>query len=78
MDYNGEEVERDATKAKHYWELAAMGGDVNARHNLGWTEKMEGNMTRAVKHWMIAARAGYDESLKEIRACFFERSCNKR
>jgi TPR repeat protein len=37
--YNdGRGVEVDKKKAIHYWELAAMSGDVYARHNLGCTE----------------------------------------
>ena len=56
--------------AKHYWELAAIGGDVVARHNIGLLEEKAGNMNRAVKHWMIAARAGWDKSLESIRECF--------
>jgi len=38
---NGEGVEVDKEKAKHYYELAAMGGDINARHNLGIDESRE-------------------------------------
>jgi len=34
---NGEGVEVDKKKAMHYWELAAIGGDVYSRHNLGKT-----------------------------------------
>ena len=67
---NGEGVERDTKKAKHYAELAAMGGGATARHNLGILEKIAGNMERAVKHWMIAAGAGKDISLEDIRICF--------
>ena len=68
--YLGEGVERDIEKAKHYYELAAMGGHVKARFNLGVLEKNAGNMSRAVKHWMIAAGAGYDKSLKGIHQLF--------
>ena len=32
---NGRRVEIDTKKAKHYYELAAMNGSVNARHDLG-------------------------------------------
>ena len=39
-------------------------------HNIGNMEKKSGNMSRAVKHWMISAAAGYDDSLTEIRECF--------
>ena len=38
---NGEGVERDMKKAKYYYELAAMGGDVDARHNLGCLRRMQ-------------------------------------
>ena len=64
---NGEGVEKDEKKAKYYWELAAMGGSITARHNLGVLECDSGNMDIAMKHYMIAAGAGYDNSLKEIR-----------
>ena len=55
---NGEGVERDMKKASLYDELAAMGGRVVARHNLGCMEGRAGNLDRAIKHLMISARAG--------------------
>ena len=45
-------------------------GNVDARNNLGNLEYRAGNMNRAVKHFMIAAGAGHDKSLKKIRECF--------
>ena len=75
--YHGRGVERDEKKAKHYWELAAMGGHVLARHNLGVNEERAGNMDRAIKHWMIAAGAGHDNSLKEIKECFMHGEVTK-
>jgi TPR repeat protein len=69
---NGEGVERDMEKAKHYYELGAKRGDVEARHNLGVNEGNAGNIDRAVKHFMISAIAGLDESLKEIQKCFMK------
>jgi len=39
--YYGDEVEVDKKKAIHYYELAAMGGDVSARNNLGCLEVCE-------------------------------------
>ena len=51
--YDGNGVERDETKANHYFELGAMRGDVVARHNLGAKEGRAGNMERALKHFMI-------------------------
>ncbi|KAL7526153.1 hypothetical protein ACHAXR_001346, partial [Thalassiosira sp. AJA248-18] len=66
----GEGVEKDMKKAKYHWELGAMGGDVSARHNLGFVEGKAGNMIRAMKHFMISAGFGDDESLKEIQHGF--------
>ena len=66
----GQGVERDIEKAKHYYELAAMEGFVIARHVLGNLEMDTGNMSRAVKHYMVSAGAGDDDSLKGIREGF--------
>ena len=63
----GRGVESDVKKAVHFWELAAMRGDVTARQNLGVNEMDAGNINRAVKHFMISAGAGFDESLEAIR-----------
>jgi len=62
----GDGVEVDKKKTMHYWELGAMGGDTTARHNLGAINRMAGNVDRALKHYMIAVRGGYSESLKSI------------
>ena len=67
---NGEGVERDMKKATHYYELAAMGGDTNARHNLGYAEIRAGNMDRALKHVMIAVGSGNNHSLKTIQQMY--------
>ena len=63
---HGNGVKRDMKKAYHYYELAAMGGNTDARHNLGYGELQKGNWDRALKHFMIAARSGYDASLKKV------------
>ena len=65
---NGGGVERDKKKATHYYELAAMGGDVDARHNLGNIEVLKGNHHRAIKHYMIGARDG--DSLNSIKRLY--------
>jgi hypothetical protein len=74
---NGRGVEKDMKKAKYYYELAAMGGNVCARHNLGCMEGRAGNMDRAMTHLMIAAGAGCDASLKKIRECFLDGHATK-
>jgi len=68
--YNGNDVERDVKKARYYFEIAAMAGDVDARFNLGLSEKDVGNVGRALKHFMISARSGDDDSLKQIKQLF--------
>jgi len=67
---NGEGVEVDKKKAKHYWELAAMNGDVFARHNLGCDELEAGNIGRAMKHFILAARARHKKSLGNVKVGF--------
>ena len=58
--YNyGKGVEKDEEKAVYHWEEAAIGGHPIARQNLGYYE-------RAVKHLIIAANLGYEESMKEL------------
>jgi len=65
--YEGVGVEVDNKKAIHYYELAAMGGDVYSRHNLGLEEEDTGNMARALKHYMIAVRGGHTGSLEAVK-----------
>ena len=67
---NGRGVEVDTKKAKYYYELAAMNGYVLARHNLGCFEGETGNIQRAMKHLVLAARAGYGESLENVKQGF--------
>ena len=64
---NGRGVEVDKKKAKHYWELAAINGDVKARYNLGFVEVEAGNMHRAMKHYILAAKSGLKQSLDVVK-----------
>ena len=70
-------VEKDLKKAKYYSELAAMGGNVEARYNLGVLEMNAGNVDRALKHYMMSARAGYDDSLPRVRECYMNGHATK-
>jgi len=65
--YNGKGVEVDETKAKHYHELAAIGGDTLSRYYLGIMEVKADNLDRAMKHHMISIRSGCDGSLEMIK-----------
>ena len=74
---NGRGVERDEKKAKDYYELAAMEGSVYARHNLGYTEGRAGNLDRAMKHWLVAAGSGYNDSVKNMQQHYIDGDATK-
>ena len=68
--YQGQGVDRDEEKAKHYYEVAAIGGNAKARHILGLLEGKAGNHERAMKHFMVAARAGDNKPLDKVKQGF--------
>ena len=69
---NGDGVEVDKKKAIHYYELAAMNQDVYARYNLGCIEGEADNIDRAMKHFILSARAGFKPSLEEVKGGFMK------
>ena len=64
-------------KALYYWELAAMKGDANSRHNLGTFEWNEGNKERALKHWLISVVGGDPDSLSCIQELYSDGDATK-
>ncbi len=66
MYYIGEGVEEDEEKGIYHYEKAAIGGHHSARHNLAIIEGKNGNYERAMKHLIIAAKLGYEESMKGL------------
>ena len=60
----------DMKKAKFHVEAAAMLGNEAARLNLGGLEAQSGNKEQAVKHWKIAASAGYYHAMQFLRLYF--------
>jgi len=67
---NGHGVEKDEKKAVYYWELAAMGGGVEARGLLGVRDLEAGNWNRALRHFKVAVKDGSSMSLTGIRAMY--------
>ena len=63
----GETVEKDEKKELHHLEEAAIGGVPDARHVLGCYEEQRGRRDRAAKHWIIAAKLGFDKSLESVK-----------
>ena len=68
----GKGVEEDDGKQNHHLEEAAIGGHPLARCNLGMNEMINDNYERAVKHWIIAAAQGDDNSIKMLMKFFKE------
>ena len=64
--YEGYGVEKDRGKRIHHLEEATIGGHPTARYYLGWHEWDNDNTERAVKHWIIAATQGHDDSIKAL------------
>jgi hypothetical protein len=63
----GEGVEKDMKKAVYHMEEAAVRGHPNARFNLGVYEAINGKTGRAAKHFIIAAKLGYDDALEQVK-----------
>eukprot|EP00956_Cyclotella_meneghiniana_P015727 scaffold24401_cov42-Cyclotella_meneghiniana.AAC.3 len=68
----GRGVGIDRKKAAHHLQLAAMMGNVLARHNLANMELANGNHVGAMRHFMIAAKCGHDKSLEIVKLGFQE------
>ena len=70
--YHGNGVEIDEMKGKHFCELAAMAGSAQARHIIGLLEGKAGNRQRAMKHFVVAASAGFRHSLDKVKQGFMD------
>ena len=68
----GDGVEKDKKKELFHLEEAAIGGHASARYNLGCEEAKNGRLDRAVKHFIIAANMGQDESLESLKRMYRE------
>ena len=63
-------VKKDVKKEVYHLEQAAIGGHLEARHNLGLFELDNGRRERAIKHLIIAAKFGSIESVKTLRSMY--------
>jgi len=63
-------VGKDEGKEIHYLEEAAIGGHPSARRTLGLIEWNNGSAERALKHFMIAAKLGENDSIKMLMDAF--------
>ncbi|EJK71540.1 hypothetical protein THAOC_07006 [Thalassiosira oceanica] len=74
---SGKGVQKDMAKGIDFWRKAAIQGDVESRHNLGCIEGGKGNYDRAVNHWLISAKMGYEGSLEMIKTAFMTGAATK-
>ena len=72
MYYEGEGVEKDEKKEVYHEEIAAIGGHISARYNLGSRETENARFDIAVKHFTIAANLGYDKALEAVKKGFMK------
>ena len=64
-------LEQNREEAIKYWEKAAEGGYITARHNLACTEGLNDNWVAAMRHFRLSASGGYRTS-KDCLIEFFE------
>ena len=73
----GHGIEKDEKKKVVHLEEAAIGGHPFARYNLGCHEVENGRNERAMKHLVIAANFGHDDSIKELKRQYTEGNISK-
>ncbi|EJK59560.1 hypothetical protein THAOC_20200 [Thalassiosira oceanica] len=66
----GEGVKQDMAKAAEFFTKAAMQGHVSSRHNLGCDDWQRGNFSRALRHFMISAKMGLQESVEMVKRAY--------
>ncbi len=70
MYRDGQGVKMDKKKEIYYLEEASIGGNAIARNDLGCLENDNGRHERAMKHFIIAAKQGYDQSLETLKDAY--------
>jgi len=70
-NYNeGDGVAVNKERAALFKRVGALRGDMTARHNIGALEYNFGNHEIGIRHWKIAAEAGYQRSLNGLRSIY--------
>mmetsp|Transcript_29280 Transcript_29280/g.70670 ORF Transcript_29280/g.70670 Transcript_29280/m.70670 type:complete len:297 (+) Transcript_29280:243-1133(+) len=67
MYRSGKGRDVDVKKARHHYQMGAIGGNLMARSNLGVLEAQQGKTERAMKHFMIAARNGFGKGMDGLQ-----------
>ena len=77
MYWEGKFVEMNMAKCISHFETAAIRGHDMARYMLGGCEWVMERFDRAVKHWVISASLGDNESIKRLTECYKEGHVSK-
>ena len=77
MYWKGEGVAKDEEKGVYHYEKAAIAGHPWARNMLGCIEGKHENYERSVKHFIIAANLGSEESMKALWT-YYSVGCNTK
>eukprot|EP00984_Skeletonema_dohrnii_P020452 scaffold9984_cov148-Skeletonema_dohrnii-CCMP3373.AAC.3 len=75
--HKGNGVEKDLEKEIYHLEEAAIAGDPRARFRLGYIEVRGERFDRAVKHLIIAANLGHDNSIQMLKSCYTSGAASK-
>ena len=68
--HEGNGVAVNKEKVALFDRIGALRGCTIARHNIGSSEYELGNHEIAIRHWKIAAEAGYQDSLNALRGIY--------
>ena len=71
---NGEGVEKDVRKEIKHAETAAIGGHPGARMLLSKLEMNNGNINKAVKHLLMAAKQGFKDAIDFLKWLYVNES----
>ena len=53
-----------------FYRVGALRGSIGARHKIGLSDYESGNHEIAIRHWKIAAEAGYQPSLDQLKKIY--------
>ena len=65
--WDGTSITGNADRTALFLKVAALRGDIQARHNIGFLECRSGKHELGIRHWKIAAEGGSQVSLNQLR-----------
>jgi TPR repeat protein len=77
LHLKGQGVEKDENKETYHLEEAAIAGHPTARYNLACYEGENKGFDRAVRHLVIAANLGCDDSIQQLKQCYVDGQVSK-